>query len=600
MAFTYTIKPSGGDSHQSAPYWFAAFVRFAEKDTFTRKSIAPSDVYGPQQETVNSSKRATSRLDPVAELPQILIADGDVVSWSTTSAKDQHVSNCQLNLAASDTNYVRELASGDWMGFWAFDNKDDFERVRKQVLNRDQANGFNDGFKFLGRVDSVRKVIDRQPGGILTIQYSITGIGFSEFDSIIYYNPALAAKYSAAVSEWMMELGSGVNDLIAGIEEGEGLVGSNKIIPQLMRILLGLGPEKASKGIRPDQNAGEFINPEELESSANRAYLVPKTVGGWILGREVIETKKQTGLTYADLLKMYVGIQKYGSGVQSSDTQKDDGGAYNGFLVESFSRLSGDYRATVTPFDGKPVWSILLTYLNDPIDELYTCLRVDKNGNVMPTLVARQNPMSTKWFSDRTNKDFPTTAFTELPRWEIDTDLILHLEVGRSNVPRTNFIHYQGQDMGMGNVYAEMGINYTRNPPIIDPDDIARSGLKMHSKVLSANVFAGTNQSAPGGKWQKIMADILMGSHLKFSGTLNSKFIQQPVPEGDNLVVDGNIYHIERVIHSGNINLLGTKDASTTIMLTNGISLENDTNTDKEIIYPDTSDEADPVTIEQN
>jgi hypothetical protein len=592
MAFTYRLTPSGGDSHQSAPYWFAAFVRFKERDTFTRKNLGNSE---------NASKsNATNfvelaRPGPVDEKPGVLMALNDVVSWSVTSAKDQHVSNCQLTLNNGPIDYVRELASGDWMGFWAFEDYEDYVRVKAAVASGQRANGFKDGLKFLGRVDSVRRTKVRASNGMLSVQYAVTGLGFSEFDSVIYYNPMLAAKYASAVSLWMMDFGSGVNELIMG-NQAVGLIGSQQVIPQLMRICLGVGPSAASKGFRSDQVAPDFVNPERLEASQNRAYLVPQTVGRWILGAEFFENQKPTGLTYADLLRLYVGIQKYGSNSGRIDSSSASTTSLKGFLpeinrfgsntYEMTFPLSGQYRSTVTPFDGKPVWSILKTYLNEPVDELFTCLRLDPNGYVMPSLVARQNPMSTKWFVQ--NGGYEATAFTELPRWEIDPVRIVQLDVGRSNATRFNYLHFQGQDMTQGNIFANMAVNYARNPPIIDPDDISRSGLRMYSKVLNANVFEGTNSSSPGGRWQRIMADILMGSHLKYSGTCVSKFIQEPIPEGDNLVVDGVIYHIERVVHSGSVSPFGNKEATTTLLLSNGISIDNDSS-DSEIIYPDMS-----------
>jgi hypothetical protein len=599
MAFTYTLRPSGLDSHQSTPYWFAAFVRFQERDTFTRRNLKSSENASKGGQPTNSVQLTQNGPppDPLAEIPTLLMADADVVTWSVTSAKDQHVSNCQLTLANSETDYVAQLASGDWMGFWAFDDYADFVRVRAAVASRDQANGFRDGLKFIGRVDSVRKSKVRAPTGMLSIQYSITGVGFNEFDSIMYYNPILASKYESAVSLWMMELGQGVNNLIMGTNLGKGLIPSHDVIPKLTRICLGVGPSEASKGFQPDQVTDKFVNPAKLQSSQNRAYRVPQTVGRWLLGAKYIETEKAVGLTYADLLRMYIGIQKYGNSSARADNFSTSTDVFRSFLPEIKSaannayqmplQLSGTFRCTVTPFDGKPFWSLLRTYINEPIDELFTCLRVDPAGKVMPSLIARQNPMSTKWFVQ--NSGYDATAFTELPRWEVDPALIVQLDVGRSNVTRFNYLHFQGQDMTGGNENGNMAVNYSRNPPIIDPDDISRSGLRMFSKILYANVFEGTNDNSPGGKWQRIMADILMGSHLKYSGTLVSKFIQEPIPEGDNLVVDGVIYHIERVIHSGSVSPFGMKEANTTLHLSNGIAIENDTDNSSEIIYPDLS-----------
>lgn len=589
MAFSYEVNPSGGDIHNQAPYWFAAFIRFDTRDTFTRTKMSSL----PQNSSIVTPQEA------VQERP-VLISDNDCIGWSVGSAKTSHTSSCSLQLNSGDIDYVSELASGDWMGFWAFDNKEDFIRVRRAVKNSQQCNGFFDGLKFVGRVESVRRKKTRQAmTGHLTVQYTVNGTGFSEFDAAIYYNPYFKAKYGNDALLWMMDFGGSANNLILGVTRNKGVISSQDALPKLLRICFGVqqsfgsGVQSSESDTEQSLTLAERFDEKQnaaLHGTLNKGYLVPETIGSWLGATSTIKGS----LSYVDILRTYIGIQTYsGGGTATRDSTSRDlrpfvpdfrSNEQNTYLMND--DLTGEYRVLTMHFDNRPVWGILGTYVNDPIDEMYTCLRVDPNGNVMPTLVVRQNPMSTKWYSE--NGQYKVTAFTDLPRWKIHTDLIQDEDVGRSNATRFNYLHLMGQDLTGTNVEDNGVVNFVRNPPIVDPSDANRSGLRMFEKQLSANVNEAqyNNNTSPGGKWQEIMADILMGSHLKYSGTIMCKGIQEPICEGDNLEFDGVLYHIERVTHSGSISPFGTREFNTSIQVTNGISLASDS-ADAEVVYPD-------------
>lgn len=590
MAFTYEVNPSGGDIHDQAPYWFAAFVRFETRDTFTRTKMSNL----PQNASIVTPQEA------VQERP-ILIADNDCVSWSVGSSKSSHVSSCALSLVAGDIDYVAELASGDWMGFWAFDNKEDFIRVRKAVKNAQQCNGFFDGLKFIGRVDSVRRKKTRQAmTGALNVTYNISGVGFSEFDAALYYNKFFIAKYGGDALLWMMDFGGAENNLILGATRNKGLISSQEVMPKLLRICFGV-QQSFGSGVQASDSdttqsltvSSRFDEKENaaLQGTLNKGYLVPETVGSWLGATSAIKGS----LSFVDILRSYIGIQSYsggGTGTRSSTLSDLRAMApeYRAFEQNTYlmnDDLTGEYRVLAMDFN-KSVWTILQTYMNEPIDEMYTCLRADPDGNVMPTLVCRQNPMSTKWYA--TNGQYKVTAFTDLPRWKIHTDMIQDEDVGRSNAMRFNYVHLMGQDLPGTNVEDNGTVNFVRAPPIIDPSDANRSGLRLFEKQLSANVNEAqyNNNTSPGGKWQEIMADILMGSHLKYSGTITCKGIQEPICEGDNLEHDGVLYHIERVTHSGSISPFGAREFSTSIQVANGIRAEEDSI--GEVAYPDLDD----------
>ncbi|WNM70153.1 hypothetical protein [Myxococcus phage Mx1] len=583
MAFTYDITPRGVDVHDTSPYWFAAFIRFKHRDTFTRTKMSVSP---------EVSSRDGAEAFPVEEDYELLIADTDISAWTVQSGKTSHTSQCQLSMTSVYNNYVAELAPGDWMGFWAFNNRGDYERVKKLVIAKQRCNAFNDGLKFLGRVESVRRTRVRQPMGGLSVSYSVTGTGFGEFDSYIYYNPIIKARYTTAL-QWMMDFGGSANDLILGTSLKKGIITSQDVLPKLISICLGVGPFSGNNSIPTgqldisDDYRGSV--PGSLQGTPNRGYLIPATVGAWMLGSDT-SSVKDAGLSYADLLRGYVGIQRYWSSIGTPDQP------WQGFIPDyaTIERntylmrqdLTGEFRILTMHFDQRSVWSLLQTYVNEPVDEMFTAMRVDHTGHVMPSLIVRQTPFTTDWYADRTKWD--VTPFTELPRWRIDSDLVVQEETGRSNALRFNYLHLVGQDLTGTNTENNGILNYVRNPPIVDAADINRSGLRMYMKQLSANVNEGqyNNDTSPGAKWQEFLADIFMGGHLKYTGTLTCKGIQEPICEGDNVEVEDVIYHIERVVHSGQISMFGQKDFTTILYVTNGIRADV-LDPDVEVEYPD-------------
>jgi hypothetical protein len=242
MPYSYYLKPNAADIHTTSPYWFAAFVRFAVRDTYSRRdeklrgdaSMLPPNVFPSEPDNVDLT---LSTGDPVErglqEKHPILLADRDILQFSVSSRKSSHVHQLTLSLNNTDTNYVAELASGDWVGFWAFDNREDFLRIREAVRSGKVANGFGDGLQFLGRVDSVRRTKNRTQVGGVQLSYSVTALGFGEFDTQIYYNPYFVAKYGNDALLWMLDWGGAENNLILGTTRGKGLITSQEVMPKI-------------------------------------------------------------------------------------------------------------------------------------------------------------------------------------------------------------------------------------------------------------------------------------------------------------------------------------------------------------------------------
>ncbi len=570
MAVHHDLKSNTGDSHQTAPYWFAAFIRFKNRDTFTRTKLD-----GLDNQTVGALS-ASSDVDAMEELDpgHTLIADSDIIQWQTSASKSSHTSSLGMTLVNKDVDYVAAVAPGDWICFWAFNDKTNYLRVRKQVREDKKANDAADGLKFMGRVNNVRQTKSRQ-NNIIVIHYTIGCQGFSEFDSSVYYHPRLAEKYEAQGLQFFDNFTGNLNLLnLNKSVDGKSIFLSQDIVPVLVNTLFGLGPQNTQ--LMEDSGKGGVVN---KEISPNEPYKIPAKILSWIPGIHAAPLKGQPH--YVDLLRLYVGVQSY--------KESDDSKTLAGFvpILDPSRRLSGEFNKPIVNLNNVSMWSMITSYVNQPIDEIYTCLRIAEDNQILPSLIVRQTPLTTNFFASKFN-DIPTTTFMSLPRWKLDDSLVNQVDVGRSEVMRHNWVRFHGSDLqnAFSNTEA-IGDIFT--PPVVDHKDIERSGLHMCDQPIAANVNAVDHLSGTGLKWQQIMSDIMMGGHLKYNGTIVCQGIQDPICHGDNLEYGDVVYHIESVSHSGSLAPSGLRNFSTTIQVTNGISIFNDDSKgDEEILYADT------------
>jgi hypothetical protein len=504
-----------------------------------------------------------------------LIITDDVVQLSVSSTKTSYLMQAQCQMLDSGTNYLAEIFPGDYVMFWMVNNKETYldliKRLKSFSGQAGQAvNKFSDGLKFTGRVQSLRKAINQSPNGVRTSRYNLTAISFNEFDAQVFYEPHLAEK-EPAIGNYFGRLTASLNQLIS--TKGQG-IDVNKAIPIFLDLLLG-------RGIAP--NFGRGNNDPRLQSTvgltASYSYILPGIVGQ-ALGKTQTST---TGglLTYADVLECIIGIQQYSNDNFSEETKVflgNDGPvdldtlqvshnfAPDGTRTGGSRRFAGDMLGEFLPqvphFFNKNVWTILQQYLNPAVNEMFTCLRVNPDGLVVPTMIVRQLPFTSKFL----RTDLNVTRFLELPRWGIDPVLVHSADFGRSDSLRFNFVHVYGDTVDHS---APFAAQIVRNVPIRDDLDIARSGLRPHMQTIPC-APADTRNGSPA-KWMELTSDILMGQQLTLTGTLSVMGIQSPICPGDNIEWDGVVFHIESVSHSCGIQIDGQKQFQTTLALTHGV-----------------------------
>jgi len=585
QAPTYDLLTEFGDgaeaskSTSTSPYWVICVFPLGLPLSFSRSSMASVE----QLPSHGAQLRG----------PRLIIT-GDCKQLTITNSKASHLKSLQATLLQTSTNYLVEILPGDWVMAWIVNYEDKAvgnNGIVSRLRSGDPCNNFDDGLKFVGRVDNIEKMIDRGPDGQLTSKYALSANAFKEFDSSIFYEYNFAEFAKNQVGTWLAKIGLNINELFRSTKNGGIQDNVHVLIPSLFEILFGSG---ISPNINPGgtrlQAATGALGPSSTTNNkeAPFAYLVPEEIGD-ALNKE---SRSKTGgvLAFADIVELVFGVQQYSntnSGISSytmflPDTQ-DSGGTSNNPHHYTGTPLLGAFMPLMPTFTNTPFWNVLEQFLNATVNEMYTCLRVNKDGYIVPQLIVRQIPFTTDIFAEQMasglpsnqsgplnqnqNVSIPVTRFLSLPRWKMSPVLLSKVRVGRSDATRVNFVHVYGQ-----NSY-NTGIPIVRqlvvNPPVRDDIDIQRSGLRPYIQTVACDAVNQVGKTP--GVWMDLVADRLIGSQFTLNGTMQSTGISAPICEGDNLEFDGVVYHIEGVVHQCAIDANGNRTFQTQLSLSNGM-----------------------------
>lgn len=552
-AYKKRIIPQGtdGDSnpsendlvHQSNPAWVLTFVRWNVRDTL--RAIKSS---GEGQELLG--------------VRQPLVVENDCVALTVNVNKSNLTHSFQATLLETDVNYSTAVHPGDFvlinMLNWETESRRIADIGRSKKLGA--INGIDDGFKGIFKIQGVRKVVMVDPStGTKKVLYKINGFAFTEFNNSIYYNPYLRTDNQGTGKDDLLfatNLSKDYNQLITRLNNPY----CQDIIKFLIESFIGTGI--SDKG--QVSAAGSPI-------TANTHFFLPQQVGT-LLGIPQAKAAK-------DVVNFIFGIQKYSgsanasleSGMNPSNLQ-----AANGRFYYTSEKCNGQTLLRAEYWNQQKAWSIIQQYTNSPLNELYTCFRVDPTGKVMPTVVFRQIPFNTDYFGQTEvfNVQSSVTPFSTLPRWVINSAMVFTMDIGMDEAARINFMQYYASppaDSAKKDAY--MSLQTAAKNYVYDVNDVIRSGLRPYIVSTSFEDLTVDLDEKVGKRWAQVIGDCLIGGHLKLNGTLECVGIVDPIAVGDNLEFDGTIFHIEEINHICAVNLdNGIKTFRTVIKLSNGVA----------------------------
>jgi len=543
-AYTFNINPigsgNGEDSsvHQVAPSWVLTFVRWQNRDTLRTTTASPTSVRDP------------------------LVVENDCLQVNTVVNKGTLTPSVNATLVMTDVNYLTSIAPGDFMFVNMLNWPSEARRVANNARAKKAINGLNDGFKGVFKVQGVRRILTTDPNtGTKIVLFKINGFGFTEFNNTIYFNPYMLDSQD---KQNQLLFASFIGRDWTSLINDKGLTNVQDIMAVLIQSFIGTGITDEG---RQDKN-GTVRTP-------NVHFFIPELVGS-LLGIRGVKAAK-------DIYTFLFGIQKYASGSASTPPSL---GLNPSDIRVRFPR----FYYTHTPCQGdsllKPeywnqvkTWAILNQFSNAPLNELYTCFRVSPNNKVMPTVVFRQIPFTTEDFTGST----AITKFMNLPRWKINPSLIIDQDIGRDESARINFVQYFGRST-VGVNGADISLEIAQGNWLYDIDDVQRSGLRPYvistqfDEPTSSSSSTDSNKLYRSPVWAKIVGNALIGGHLKLNGTITCAGLVDPIAVGDNLELDGIVYHIEQISHNCSISIMdGKRTFRTIINLSSGMSTSSST-----------------------
>jgi len=540
-AFTKYINAVGSDRsedfavHQTSPAWVLTFVRWQNRDTF-RTSGSDS-----------TSTGATQVRDPE-------VVENDCLQVTTTVSKGTLTPSMNATLVMTDKNYVASIAPGDFVMVNMLNWEKDARRVADAARAGQAINGANDGFKGVFKVQGVRRIVSVDPNsGTKIVLFKINGYAFTEYNNTIYFNPYLVDPNQDPKNQLLFA--SYIGRDWANLINGKGLTNVQDVIATLIQSFIGAGIT----------NEGRMEKNGTLKSP-NVHFFIPELVGR-LLGVKAAKAAK-------DIYVHMFGVQQYLTGsAQSLAAGMNPNG---GNLTQKFNRIyytqqpcGGDTFLKPEYWNQIKTWAIMNQYTNAPLNELFTCFRISPDGKVMPTVVFRQIPFTSEDFPGK----MPVTKFMNLPRWNIDTALILEQDIGRDESARINFVQYFGKSTVSVNG-ADIAMEIARGNYAYDISDVQRSGLRPYVVTTQFDEPTTNNKEYRSPGWAQIVGDALIGGHLKMNGTIVTAGIVSPIAVGDNLELDDTVYHIEEVSHTSSISVQdGRKMFRTSISLSSGVNI---------------------------
>ena len=537
-AYVREILANGSDGiHSTAPHWVLTFVRWNNRYLNVPEA----------KDTPENNQYFLSTRPP-------LVVENDCAAVSVSYSKESHTPSMQAMLYAADVNYMTGVAPGDFVFVNMLDFPEDARKVADKARASQPINTVTDGFKGLFKVQSVRRVLGIDPAtGTKKVMFQVSGYANTEFNNTLYFNPFLISD-TEANNQFLFV--SRISSVWEQYVSKKGTFAVQDILKLLIDSTIGSGFNSAA------------TDKKGLSVTQNTHFFIPDKVGK-LLGQNNAKSAK-------DIYNYVFGVQAY-SAASSANTTLAKG------MNPTIKKITGRFYTTGVPCQGssflKPeywnqvsVWSVLNQYTNAPINELFTTLRVSPEGSVMPTVVFRQMPFSSEKYKGL------STKFLNLPRWRISPDLLKDINIGRDEAARINFVQVFAtvpqatQESNQGYISQQIA----NGNFVLDKLDVRRSGLKPY--IITSNFDTVTTDKAAflAPTWAKLIGDSVIGGHLKLNGSIECYGIVEPIAVGDNLELDGVVYHIEGLSHSCSLAPDGKRSFTTSIEISHGVDVRSE------------------------
>lgn len=543
-----------------------------------------------------------------------------------SNAKSSFGKTANITAKATSVWWADAVAAGDWMFVWTHTDPLKIGEIATQLeslhglgawVSPEQTSVFNDefsGLKFAGRVINTSARDSVSPNGQKNVSHTIQGQSFLELATSVYYTYAAKSVSKTFVdgtagtgSEEQRQIPK-LDSTLKNIAEKYRQIFSkvtqqspDAMIPLIYSIIFGI--EKFPVKLGADKKSDALGSP-------NDAIIVPLIVS-LILGAPVVDKTKPK---LYELYELMVGLQDF-EGIQNPKEWYKHFTPANlvnppvaaPFLKVTNQQLKGHITYKPMLWNNESIWSILNNYLNPAVNEMYTALKINSEGRIVPTITAREKPFSTGLIF-QINKDGSLerglglkseqretsekngshiaggpqgganarTLFGRLPRWLINENMIRSFSYSKSESRRVNFVQVMGissnpKFLGLRDVKDSdfLTSQFINGNYALDDVDIQRNGLR--ARIIQTDFDLWATGGSRATLWSRMNADWLFNGHLKAFGSVTLSGVVEPIAEGDNCEIRGIVFHIESVTHSISVSANGIKSFTTTLQLSNGL-----------------------------
>jgi hypothetical protein len=214
----------------------------------------------------------------------------------------------------------------------------------------------------------------------------------------------------------------------------------------------------------------------------------------------------------------------------------------------------------------------------------------------MPTVVVRQKALTSNHYRkgkpvgeskskvDKAERKI-VSRHLEMPRWRIAPELITDINLGRDEAARINYVQIYTRTISTNdqkNRAAQTGLgNY-----VVDIEDIERHGLRPYIATAQFDLPEndGNKVSNKGREWAQLVADFLIGGHLREAGTIQLMGVEEPISVGDKLQLGYTVFEIDAVNHTMAVAPNGKKMFRTNLQVSFGMDIRSN---QERPVYPE-------------
>lgn len=489
-----------------------------------------------------------------------ILLSKSILSIETQKTKANPIGSFNITLAP-DYNWISRITVGSWLVILM---KND-----GSITESERQNATRKTLKMIGRIDSVRQVVDvNQDTGARTTQYIISGRDWGcLLDTTLYLDPIIvrdgidAAELQPVIATELFV--KNITSKLINDTNGSSFFTTS----EMFRTLINLWGLYTTSHIVESALNNPLIDPLGLKVSSN-----PVSLPNELLGYLGLEARMGT-FSDRDQTHAFKYIHVIEGPLVTRDTFETIG--YAGIDSDDDSTYCDPFFSIINPvsfFNQNTIWQLLVDNSNQLLNETYADIRfIGHSGltdtpqltiykRIKPFILTSQSELKAKPGSPFNNPSIENciSEFNHVKKFIIDKNDVINLNIGNNWADRVNFIQVRCDHP----TYVALGMDkqcYGKSC-IFDNDSINRDGFKPMIKVSHdlpfvqkngnhklANVILDVTTQVTD--WKYLLKEWYFNIHTTLNGSISIIGQNDYIEVGDNIVIDSSLFD-----QSNNVN----------------------------------------------